>query len=378
VRVDIVGTGAQTQVIAQTLQDKAGSALDVRTVPTRDAAVGELRQREISGAFVPSSTSPQLLLATAGSDTTATVVQDVFDQVALAEHAPLTVTDVVEPGPHDPTSQALFFLLVALSIGSYASVAVIGGAGGALPLWTRALLGLGVSLLVSVFGTVFAGPVFHFADGHLGQIWALSWVYSLGIVWVGTGLHTFLKRWTTLAMTMLFVALNFTSSGGIFQPALQNGFFSALHAFWNGAGFLEAARNGLYFPQLGVAGYVLRLVLWMAAGAALLGVGYAAERSRRAGTVTAARVAAAGAEGAPVVVAEPVIEWVSEPIGVASSGGAASGIAISGAAASGRIADGRIPVRPLPPQVAQATGWSYAYVHQNAAVEEELEENAPV
>jgi hypothetical protein len=334
VRVDIVGTGPRVQVMAQTLQDKAGDALDIRTVPTRAAAVDELRHREISGAYLPGTTAPELLLATAGSDTTATVVQGVFDQVAAAGHQPLTVTDVVEPGAHDPTSQAFFFLLVALSIGSYASVAVIGGAGAALPMWLRALVGLGTSLVVSLLGLFFAGPVFHIAGGHLAGVWALGWLYSLGIVWVGTGLHTFLRRWTTLSMTMLFVALNFTSSGGIFQPTLQPGFFGALHAFWNGAGFLEATRDLTYFPALGISGYVLRLVLWIAAGLLLLAGAYAFERSR------AARQ--------------------SQPRSPAAT-----------------LPAPRTPVLPLPPQAALATGWTHASFHPNRPVEEELEENTP-
>lgn len=41
--------------------------------------------------------------------------------------------------------------------------------------------------------------------------------------------------------------LNFTTSGGIYRPELQKGFFGSLHAFWNGAGFVEGACSLLYF-----------------------------------------------------------------------------------------------------------------------------------
>ncbi len=106
----------------------------------------------------------------------------------------------------------------------------------------------------------------------------MSWLYSAGILTIGIALHTFLKRWTTLALMVLFVMLNFTSSGGIFQPALQNGFFGALHAFWNGAGFVEGARSLLYFDSAGFAGHILTLVLWLVAGLLLLAAAAVAER----------------------------------------------------------------------------------------------------
>jgi hypothetical protein len=132
--------------------------------------------------------------------------------------------------------------------------------------------------VVSVIGTVLAGPVFHIADHHLFGLWGMAWLYSAGILAIGIALHTFLKRWTTLGLMVLFVMLNFTSSGGIFQPALQNGFFGALHAFWNGAGFVEGARSLLYFDSAHSAGHLLTLVLWLVAGLLLLAAAAVTER----------------------------------------------------------------------------------------------------
>lgn len=95
------------------------------------------------------------------------------------------------------------------------------------------------------------------------------------------GLHPFLKKWTTLVMMVLFVMLNFTSSGGLFQPALQNGFFGGLHGFWNGAGLVEGVRSLLYFGGDGVARHAWTLVAWVAVGAATVGAAALAERRNR-------------------------------------------------------------------------------------------------
>ncbi len=192
---------------------------------------------------------------------------------------PLTVTDVAAPVDDDPTGQGLFFLLIAVSIGSYASVAAIGAAGSALPMRVRALLTLGVSVVVGGIGALLAGPVFHLAHHDLAGLFGMAWLYAAGILLLGVGLHTFLKRWTTLAMMVLFVMLNFTSSGGLFRPELQNGFFGTLHAFWNGAGFVEGARSLLYFDGDGLGRSLWTLAAWLVLGLAVLALAAVRERT---------------------------------------------------------------------------------------------------
>lgn len=278
--VAVVGSGPETKAFAQTVKDRAGDKLDVRTVTDRDRAVDLLRSRDITGAYVPSAKAPELVVATAASDMGATAVEQVFTPVAAQQGLPLKVTDVAAPVDDDPTGQGLFFLLIALSIGSYASVAALGAAGTGLALCVRALLAVGVSAVVSGIGAALAGPVFHLAHHDLTAVWAMSWLYSAGILFVGVGLHTFLKRWTTLAMMVLFVMLNFTSSGGLFRPELQNGFFGTLHSFWHGAGFVEGVRSLLYFDGDGLSGNVGTLVGWLSAGLVVTAVAGVVERSR--------------------------------------------------------------------------------------------------
>ncbi|WP_410096904.1 hypothetical protein [Streptomyces sp. Isolate_219] len=199
--VAVVGQGRSAQLLAQSINDKAGGDLDVRTVGDRSAAVERLRHQDIFGAYVipahgakgaartegtadatvakgashgadrageagaasasagtsgaggvagPGKPAPELLVATAASDSSATVVQKVFTPIAAQQGAPLKVTDVAPTAEDDPTGQGIFFLLVAISIGSYASVAVIGGAGAVLPLRLRAALALGTSFVVGL------------------------------------------------------------------------------------------------------------------------------------------------------------------------------------------------------------------------------------
>ncbi|MEU9453337.1 hypothetical protein [Streptomyces sp. NPDC048277] len=312
--VAVVGAGPKAKVFAQTVKDTAGDKLDVRTVPTRAEAVHLLRARTVTGAYVPSARTPELLVASAASDMGATAVEKVFIPVAAEAGVPLKVTDVAEPVADDPTGQGLFFLLIAVSIGSYASVAALGAAGGTLPMRIRALLALGVSAVVGGIGALLAGPVFHLAHHDLAGVWGMAWLYSAGILFIGVGLHTFLKRWTTLTMMVLFVMLNFTSSGGLFRPELQNGFFGALHAFWNGAGLVEGARSLLYFGGDGLNRNVWTLAVWLLAGLAVTAIAAAYERR---GAVPAAAVAVPESPAEPARDAEEEAEEeAQETVGV--------------------------------------------------------------
>ncbi|MGW8328721.1 hypothetical protein ACWGLE_12550 [Streptomyces sp. NPDC055897] len=316
--VAVVGAGPEAKVFAQTLKDKAGDQLDVRTLADRATAVHQLKDRDISGAYVLDAKAPELVVASAGSDMSATAVEKVFTPAATAQGVPLKATDVVPPVSGDPTGSGIFFLLIAVSIGSYASVAVLGAAGAGLSQRTRAALVAGVSFVVSLIGAAFAGPLFHLVDHGLWGVWAMSWLYSAGILFLGAGLHTFLKRWTTLAVMVLFVMLNFTSSGGLFRPELQNGFFGSLHAFWNGAGLVEGIRDLVYFGGHGLGRDVWVLAAWLLLGMAVTAIAGVVERRR---APAGAAAPAAPQETAPAALPaesaeEEEEEEIEETVGV--------------------------------------------------------------
>ena len=279
VRVDVVGTTAQTRVFAQTVQDALGDRVSVRVTPTVEDARAALRDQAVAGAYLPDPRSPRLLVSGAASDTTALAVERMFAPVALAQHLPLTVEDVVPTTADDPSGQSLFFYLVALTVGGYGLAIAVAAAGASRPLRSRLALGAAAAGANAVVVTGIAHLVFDAVGGHPLAVGALALVYSLAVMAFGIGLHPLLGRFTTAAMVVLFVALNFTSSGGVFAPALQPRFFEVLHDFWIGSGLLEATRKIAYFPDAALGGDVAKLVGWLAAGALLVLVGWLRERA---------------------------------------------------------------------------------------------------
>ncbi|NPC96722.1 hypothetical protein [Nocardioides sp. zg-DK7169] len=289
-RVDVVGTGAEAKVIAQSLQDELGDTLDVRTVASAEEARQRIEGREISAALVSRPDVATLLYSDAASATTSTAVLTVFQAVSEKEGVRLQTENVVPVAADgDPSGQSMFFYVVGLTVGAYAAGIAIGAAGAGLRIRTRVGLALVSSAVLTALVTATAGPLFGALPDHVAQIGLLAWLYTAGIILFGVGLHPFLGRLTTAAMVALFVMLNFTSAGGVYAPDLQPGFFGALHSFWNGAALNEAGRNLVYFPHLGVGREILTLVAWLLAGAALVGAAGVAERRRRGGAHAAER-----------------------------------------------------------------------------------------
>jgi hypothetical protein len=272
--VAVVGTTAEAEVFAQALNDRAPDALDVRTVADADAARGLVADREVVAAYEATADDATLFVSSAASDTTASVVQKVFLPVAYEQHLPLQVDDVVPSGDGDPTGQGLFFLLVALSVGGYASAAAISAVVAAARPGLAARLGVAVATaaVIAAIGTVVVGPVYGIVDHALGSLWLLSWLYVSTVVVIGVGLHPLLRHWTTPVLTMLFVMLNFTSSGGVFAAALVPPFFAALSSFWNGAAWLHATQTVVYFAGQGIGRDVAALALWLVAGLVVAGL----------------------------------------------------------------------------------------------------------
>ena len=282
--VGVVGQTAATQVFAQTVTDRSDGALVTHVVRDADQARRRIRDRDLAAVYAPGATSATLYVSTAASDTTATAAERIFMPIAYRQHLPLRVVDVVAVHAQDATGQGLFFLLVALSVGGYSSAIAVAAFAARLRLLWTAVVGVATAGVVAGIGIVVAGPVYGVLTHHAWPVFLFAWMYDLAIIGLGVGLHPLLGRWTTPILTMLFVMLNFTSSGGIFQPAFQPGLFAGLHTFWSGAAWLQAAQDLQYFPGASLGRSALVLALWLAAAVLLVGVvhGLVARRTRLA------------------------------------------------------------------------------------------------
>lgn len=268
--IGVVGTSAETSVFAQELSDKSPGSFAVRTVDTAADAHALITSGDIAGAFALGSDHATLYVSSGAGGSSADVLTKVFLRVSNAAHLPMVVDDVTPTGSGDPTGQGLFFVLVALSVGSYASaIAISAVLAKASKLW-RVVTPLIVSLVIASLVMLIAGPVYHVVDHGVWNVWLLSWLYCAGVILVGVGLHAIFRHWTTLVLACMFVMLNFTSSGGVFSKFFLPSFFSALNSFWDGAAYLHAAQVAEYLNSQDMAKDALVLSLWVVCGAILV------------------------------------------------------------------------------------------------------------
>ena len=270
VPVAVVGDTPQAMVFAQSMNDKAGDKLDVRTVADDAAARKLVTDGTIFAAYETDATHATLLVASAASATAVDVAEKVFMPIAYEQHLPITVDDLRATNPNDASGQALFFLLVALTVGSYASAIAVAAVTARIAVGWRLGIGAAVAAVIAAIGVVVAGPIYQVVDGNQWGVWLLAWLYSFGIVSIGVGLHSVLGKWTTPTLTALFVMLNVTSSGGVFPASLLPPLFAGLNTFWNGAAWLDAVQSLLYFPGRAFGFDGLRLALWAATGIVLV------------------------------------------------------------------------------------------------------------
>ena len=109
----------------------------------------------------------------------------VFLPIAYEQHVPFRVVDVVPTGEQDSTGQGLFFLLVALSVGGYASaIAVASVATKLRAVWT-AVVGLATAGVVAGIGIIVAGPIYGVITTHHWQVFLFAWLYDAIIVAIG-------------------------------------------------------------------------------------------------------------------------------------------------------------------------------------------------
>ncbi len=298
--VAVVGSGPEAQVFAQTLNDKGAGKLAVTTVGSASAARQQILDQKIAAAFQMNASGATLFVSHAASEAGAATAQAVFQPIAYEQHLPLKIVDVRSGTEQDPAGQSLFFLMIAITVGAYASSVAISASASKLGILWRMGIGAVAGFVVAAAAIIIAGGVYHALNGNEWLIWLLSGLYAFGIISIGIGLHPFLRGWTTPTLTALFVMLNVTSAGGVYPSYLEPTFFAGLTTFWNGAAWLDAARMLTYFPGQNIGFDALRLSLWAVAGIALIVIGHLATRSRR---VLADETIAATAQEEELVVA---------------------------------------------------------------------------
>jgi hypothetical protein len=280
--VGLVGPAPALQQITSAFAANAPGAFDFTTYQSEADARAALDSRAVDGAVILGLPNPRLILAGAAGDATTGVITAAFTNVFKAQGTTLDV-EVVHPfAAGDAHGLILFFVVVAVTVATLVSQALLFRTGGDAGFGARLIVVLAFSLLG---GLTAMGTADWIAGDYGPGFWTAAGLVVLAAVAVGAvvaGLARVLGAPGVALAALVVVLLGLVSSGGPVGSQLLPDFYRWL-APWMPAGQLYSAlRGALYFDGAGLYGPILVLSGWLAAGLVLMGLGGLVSRRRGA------------------------------------------------------------------------------------------------
>jgi hypothetical protein len=269
VPVAIVGPPA----VAAKLNHLPGDPLDARQTSSRQAALAQIDDREVYGAFEPATN--RLFVASAANRATAVALEDTFNRIAAAQRLPaVQVTDVKPLPPKDPNGTAAFYAVIAWMFGGYIGATLIGLIG--TPRSSsrrRAAARIGALAGFSIIGGILSVVMLRAAFGVFsGHVVALSAIAALTIFAGGAataGIQAAAGPAGTGLVILVFVILGNSASGGPFARPLLPGLWRTIGGVLPPGASVDLTRSALFFDGARITGPILVLVGWAVLGALL-------------------------------------------------------------------------------------------------------------
>jgi ABC-2 family transporter protein len=260
-------------VVAAQLNQLPGDPLDARVTSSRSAALSQIDDRDVYGAYEPATN--RLFVASAANRATALALEATFDRIAAAQRRPAARVTDVKPLPlKDPNGTAAFYAVIAWMFGGYIGSTLIGLIGNPRSTSRRraaARIGaLGAFAIVSgVVSVLMLRACFGVFSGHVVALCAIAvlTVFASGAATAG------IQAWAGPAGTgiviLLFVILGNSASGGPFARPLLPGLWRTVGGVLPPGASVDLARSALFFGGARITGPILVLVGWSVLGAVL-------------------------------------------------------------------------------------------------------------
>jgi hypothetical protein len=259
--------------VAGQLNDLPGDPLDARQASSQSAALSDIDDREVYGAYDVETN--RLFVASAANRPTALALEETFNRLAAAQNKPaVRVTDVKPLPPKDPNGTALFYAVIAWVFGGYIASTLMGLIGSPRSRSRQraaARIGAlaGYSIVAGILSVVILRVCFDVFSGH---VIALSAIAALTIFASGAasaGIQAAIGEAGTALVILVFVILGNAASGGPFARPLLPGFWSTVGGLLPPGSAVDLSRSALFFDGSRILGPILVLVGWAAFGTAL-------------------------------------------------------------------------------------------------------------
>jgi hypothetical protein len=260
--------------VAAQLDQLPGDPLDTRQSPSRADALAQIDDREAYGAY--EAATNRLFVASAANRATAIALEATLNRVAAARGGrAVRVTDVKPLPPKDPVGTAAFYAMIAWVFGGYIASTLIGLIGaprsrsharGAARIGALA----GFSVVAGILSVVLMRACFGVFAGHVVAMCAIAALTIFASGAATAGIQAAIGPAGTAVVILLFVILGNAASGGPFARPLLPGLWRTVGGVLPPGASVDLARATLFFDGARIAGPILVLVAWAAAGTALV------------------------------------------------------------------------------------------------------------
>ncbi|MGH3190712.1 MAG: hypothetical protein ACRDOL_26310, partial [Streptosporangiaceae bacterium] len=239
------------------------------------AARAALRGRQVNAAGIAGPTGESLLIQTAASPGTASVLTKEFTAAAAALKTPLRVVDLAPLPASDSTGISLFFLVIAWMLGGYVgatTVALMLGGTRSPGLRQAAIrLGLlaGYAVISGLLGALLIGPVMGVVSGYSLPLASVGMLLVFAAAAATAGLQAALGPPGTLIAIIAMVVFGDPTAGTSIATPLLASPWNVIGQGLPPSAALSAARGVVYLGGANLTGPLAVLATYAAAGTLL-------------------------------------------------------------------------------------------------------------
>jgi hypothetical protein len=261
--------------LAQAVSRHGGGTVRLVAEPAAGAARAALRGGQVNAAVIAGPAGETLLIQTAASPGTASVLTKEFTTAAAALKTPLRVVDLAPLPAPDSTGISLFFLVIAWMLGGYVGATALALVlGGMRPPGLRQAairLGLlaGYAVISGLLGALLIGPAMGVVSGYSLPLAGVGMLLTFGAAAATAGLQAALGMPGTLIAIIAMVVFGDPTAGGSIATPLLASPWNVIGQGLPPSAALSAARGVVYLGGANLTGPLAVLAAYAAAGTLL-------------------------------------------------------------------------------------------------------------
>jgi hypothetical protein len=270
VSIGIVGPSEVAREFQGQMGSAAPGAFSIEPYESPEHARAAIENREISAALVMTQQQPELFIASAAGDATASAIAGAFEQAAGSGDRQLAVLDIRPLPENDSRGSVAFFLVLGLTISGLMYQMVSAFLPGRRTAWTNLASVLVFPLLV---GLLVVGTIRGVTGALEGSFWGVTGIatmLSLAVVCTAAALQGAIGPAGIGLAGLTFILVGISSTGGPLGPGLLPTWLQAFSPVMPQGAAVEAIRNTLYFDANAVSQPLTVLTIWIVTALTLL------------------------------------------------------------------------------------------------------------